>query len=49
MAKKKKSKAKRKPEVWCFYRNAWIPLGRSTKKCPSCGADLKLGGHKIRK
>jgi ribosomal protein S27AE len=49
MAKKKKKpkKPKRKPEVFCHYANAWIPLGRAKKKCPHCGAVLTM--HEVRK
>ena len=49
MAKKKKAKQAKRPEVYCHYGNAWFPLGKSMKKCPHCGASLALGGHKIRK
>lgn len=48
---KKKKKAK-KPEIWCPYKNTWIPLGRSKKKCPYCGAVIGPKGgmsHEIRK
>lgn len=56
MAKKKKSKKAKKPkkvalEVYCLYRRDWIPMGRSKKKCPVCGAVVggSLPAHELRK
>lgn len=37
-----------KGEVYCPYARAWIPLGRSKKKCPRCGAALKTSTHPTR-
>lgn len=34
-------------EVNCTY-SGWVPLGRSRKRCPSCGAELYAGGtHEV--
>lgn len=49
MAKKKKKKKARKAEVYCHYKGGWIPLGRSRKKCPYCGAAIDFGSHPIKK
>jgi hypothetical protein len=50
MSRKAKKKPKKK-EIWCHYRQGWVPMGRSRKRCPVCGAVLKPKsdiGHKIR-
>ncbi len=35
-------------EVYCHYKNEWIPLGRARSSCPICGAGLDMSSHKIR-
>jgi ribosomal protein S27AE len=37
-----------KQEVYCPYKRDWLPLGRSRKKCPRCGAVLGTNTHPTR-
>jgi hypothetical protein len=44
MKRAKKKKAKKVLVVYCHYEGKNVPLGRSRKRCPKCGAVLGKTG-----